>query len=240
MTYTPPPLTGSPNLVKSQRLDVAIDGAPGSYIYNECIGMKSFSEGNSYSSQDVATFNTGVRAAADMPTQFKKAFSGTLQEYVVSDPVHSLLKAAGDTLQLVAIRVYDRSGNGEAHEGTAFVQWEPQGGSGEAVKTNNFTLALQDWNPIANPVAGQNVVPTITAATPPSQGLDEYVELTGTGFDTLTALTLDGTAVAPSRRFYLSPTKLLVKLPAGTAGAKNFVAKNPIGDSTAFSYTRVV
>lgn len=238
MVYTPPPLTGAPNLIKNQRLDVAIDGAPGSYVYAECIGVKSLTEGNSYSAQDVATFNTGVRAAGDMPTQYKKNISGTLQEYVAADPVHALLRAAGDSLQLVAIRFYDRSGNGEAHEGTAFVQWEPQGGSGEGVKTNNFTLAIQDWVSITNPMAGQSTAPTVTAATPASQGLDEYVELTGTGFDTLTALTVGGVAVTPTRRVFISPTKMLIKLPAGAAGSAPIIATNAIGASAPQAYTR--
>ncbi len=148
------PLTNAPDLVKNQRLDIATGGTyPASLTYTECKGLKSLQESNSYTAQDVATFDTGIRAAGDMPVQFKKTITGTLQKYVADDVVHTLLKTAGDALTLIAFRLYDRSGVGEAHEGTAFVQWEPQGGDGTALRTNNFTLAVQEWDEIENPAA---------------------------------------------------------------------------------------
>jgi hypothetical protein len=233
-------LTSAPNLVKNQRLDIATDGTYGSYTWTECLGLKSLTEANSYTAQDVSTFNTGIRAAGDMPVQFKKNLTGTLQEYVSTNAVHALLKAAGDALTLVAFRLYDRAGVGEAHEGTAFIQWEPQGGDGTAVKTNNFTLAIQDWTSITNPASITPTVVTLTSALPTAVAVGGWVEIIGTGFDsTITGVTVGGVSVgAAANRLMISSTKLHILMPAGSAGSAPIIVTNVAGASSALAYTR--
>lgn len=239
MVYTAPALTNAPDLVKNQRLDIATDGAPGSYTYSECIGLKNLQEVNNYSAQDVSSFNTGIRAAADMPTQFKKAITGTLQDYIADSAVHVLLKAAGDSLAMIDGRLYDRGGIGEAHHFTAFVQWEPQGGAGDAVKTNNFVLAIQDWDVITNPASISPTVVTLTSALPASKTTGDWVEVIGAGFDgTITDVTVGGVTVgAATNRDRIDSTHLHIKLPTHASGSAPIIVTNVAGASSPLAYS---
>lgn len=235
MTAPVIPLTNAPDLVKSDRLDLATAGSVGAYTYTEVKGLKSLQENNSYTTQDTTVFDTGIRGT-DMPTQFKKTLSGTLQKYVADNPTHVQLKASGDGLTLVGIRLYPRSGVGVGHEGTAFVQWEPQGGDGTTLKTNNFTLLLQDWAEITNPASVPAVVVTLTSALPASMAAGSWVEVIGVFDTTVSAVSVGGVAAASFNR--IDGTHLHVKLPAGSAGSAPIVVTNVAGPSTALAYTR--
>lgn len=234
MTSPVIPLTNAPDLVKTTRLDVATGGTTGAYTYTQVKGIKALNEANSYTTQDTSTFDTGNRGT-DMPTQFKKVYTGTLQKFVAEDATHTILRTAGDGLTLIGVRIYDRNGGPEAHEGTAFVQWEPQGGDGAAIKTNNFTLFLQDWEEITNPLTTA-AVPTLTSALPTGQAAGEWIEIVGVGFVGTVSASIGGVAIVT--RDVISDTRMLVKLPAGSAGAQPLIVTNATGPSTSLSYTR--
>lgn len=71
------------------------------------------------------------------------------------DPGQEALRSAADSLELVHVRWYDRSSpTGEAYEGFAQVQWEPQGGGADGLQTVNATLLGQGARiPITHPDA---------------------------------------------------------------------------------------
>lgn len=66
------------------------------------------------------------------------------------------LRAAADALDLVHVRWYERGvADGEAYEGYALVQWEPQGGTADGLSTVNATLLGQGARRgITSPSAG--------------------------------------------------------------------------------------
>lgn len=157
------------------------------------------------------------------------------------DPGQEALHTAADALDLVHVRWYERDVvAGEAYEGTALVQWEPQGGTAEGLATVNVTLLGQGARTtITNPAVSSSI-PTIASASPasgPTAGGD-LVVLTGTNFSGATAVTFDG--VAATQFEVVSSAKIAAETPAGIAGPADVIVTTPAGASTAAAvYTYV-
>jgi len=85
-------------------------------------------------------------------------------------------------------------------------------------------------------------VPTISAAIATAAAEGEFVQITGTGFSTVTGATgvkFGATNATSYERSQATPdTIIYAKVPAGSAGAANIVVTNAGGASAAFSYTR--
>jgi len=157
------------------------------------------------------------------------------------DEGQEALREAAEALDLVHIRWYERDViDGEAFEGHALVQWEPQGGTAEGLSTVNVTLLGQGArSAIANPHVSTNA-PVVASASPasgPAAGGD-LVVLTGSGFTGATAVTFDGSAAAQFE--VVSSTKIAAETPGGVAGAADVVVTTPAGASAAAAvYTYV-
>lgn len=78
-------------------------------------------------------------------------------------------------------------------------------------------------------------VPTIATALPGSMGTGSIIELIGTGFSTVTAVTVGAVAATFD---YISPTILHVDIPAGSAGSAPIIVTNAGGASSPKAYTR--
>jgi hypothetical protein len=229
------PLTNAPELVKVSRLDIATGGTVGAFTYTEVKGLKSLQDANSYSQQDTTVFETGNRGS-DMPTQYKKTITFTLQKYVAESAVQELLRVKADALELVAGRIYNRNGSGKGHAFTGFVQWEPQGGAGDGLRTINVTIPIQDWEEIDNPAAATPTPPTITSVLPASAAAGEWTEIVGTHF--LGATSVKFGTVEATEFLVISATRIHAKVPAGAAGSVNVTVTTPDGTSAGTAYTR--
>jgi len=85
-------------------------------------------------------------------------------------------------------------------------------------------------------VAGTAPVPTIVSALPSAAAAGALVTITGDYFTGVTAITF-GTVNAPTFTV-VSATKIIVVMPAGSAGSAAIVVTSPAGASTSFAYTR--
>ncbi len=82
-------------------------------------------------------------------------------------------------------------------------------------------------------------VPTITTALPTAMGAGGIVRLVGTGFATVTAVTVGGVNVPLSDVDVISPLEMYITLPAGSAGSAPIIVTNTGGASAAKAYTRI-
>lgn len=229
----------TPKLAKRLKLDINT-GTIGSPTWTPAGGLTNLAEGNSYTTQDTSTYDTG-NLGSDMPTQYKKTLTGTFLRSLTSfaeDPAQAYLRAAGNGLTLVQIRWYDRNGGAESYIGTAFVQWEPQGGDTTALETANFTLMIQEFVSLANP-AGAAGAPTLIVASPSGQGAGQSVLITGanfTGTIAVSGVKFGGTNATSFA--VINDNQITAVLPAGSAGATTVVVTNAVGASASLAYIR--
>jgi hypothetical protein len=157
------------------------------------------------------------------------------------DPGQEALRAAADSLELVHVRWYDRSGaDAEAYHGYALVQWSPAGGDPTGLQTVNATLLGQGERGIlgTNPsvaaaaAAVASVVPTGAAA-------GELVTIKGSGFSSVTgAAGVKFGSTNAADYTVVSDVTIVASLPAGSAGSAAVTVTNTVGASPAHPYTR--
>ncbi len=93
----------------------------------------------------------------------------------------------------------------------------------------------------ANPMSPQVVTPTLTRVEPDNDTITggATVQIIGENFQDGATVTIGGNAV--SNVIFVSPTELMVEVPAGSAGSTDVVVTNPDGNSDTlvdgFTYT---
>jgi hypothetical protein len=85
-------------------------------------------------------------------------------------------------------------------------------------------------------VTGAAHVPTIVSALPSGAAVTEMVVITGDFFTGVTAVTFGGTAATHFE--FVSATKIVASMPAGSAGSAAIIVTNATGASSSFAYTR--
>lgn len=143
---TPPvtaPATGKPTANSRWALDIAPE-ASGSYT--PLRGMNNFTPAINDTVQDASDYDSDGWGS-DAITQRKWQNQGSVmrKEYAGAyDPGQEILRQAAWDKTLIRCRWYERGVTaGEAYEGLALVQWNPQGGDTTGLGTVNFTLLGQ-------------------------------------------------------------------------------------------------
>lgn len=151
------PDVGTPTINTKWRLDVDTDATGETPTFIQVKGMSSFTPAVNPTVQDSTDYDA-VGWGSDAVTLRKWQGQGTVmrKRYASAyDPGQEALRAAADDLSLVHCRWYERDSDGtpldggEAYEGYALVQWEPQGGGPEGLSTVNFTLLGQGAREVA-------------------------------------------------------------------------------------------
>ena len=155
------PTVGTPTVNTKWRLDIDTSATPDTPEWAQVKGLSALQPAVNPTVQDATDYDS-VGWGADAVTLRKWQVTGTAMRKRYSDaydPGQEALRAAADDLSLVHVRFYERDADGaaladgEAYEGYALVQWEPQGGDATALSTVNFTLLGQ----------GQRTATTVTS-----------------------------------------------------------------------------
>jgi hypothetical protein len=229
---------GTPTTNKKWRIDLDLDLVGYSGNWAQIKGLNNIGTPVNNTVQDATDYDDdewGSDAVTGRKWQltgsaFRKQYAGSY------DPAQEALRAAADNLDLVHVRWYERGvTGGEAYEGFALVQWEPQGGDPTGLSSASFTLLGQGGRtPITNP-SGADVKPIVNSVLPntgPAAG-GTNVTVRGSGFSGLVA---GATAVkfgATNATEYtiVSDAVLVAKAPAHAAGEVRVIATNAIGAS---------
>lgn len=142
---------GDPTTNSKWRVDVdtAYDGTNGDTVtstWSQLRGMADFTPGLDNTIQDASDYDTGLWGKdAVTGRKWKGEATVNRNEYGSAyDPAQEFLRAAADSTDLVHVRWYERGVTaGEAYEGIALVQWEPQGGAGNGLSSVKVTLLGQ-------------------------------------------------------------------------------------------------
>lgn len=158
----------------------------------------------------------------------------TVQEYLRTQAL-----AANAMAGEVHVRYYDRSGTGEAWDGRALVDWNPDGGNGGARDTVGVVLSGQGARAaITNP--NSSPLPVVAALSPTGGGVagGTLVTIKGRKFTGATAVTFGGTAATSFT--LLDDTRIVAVAPAKTASTIDVVVTTPGGTSAASAASKYV
>ena len=226
------------------QVDTAYDpraASPATPVWLTVFGMSQFTPNMTYTDQDATDFDSDGWASS-VQTQRGWNISGGVQRKRYSaaeDPGQAFLRTAAFNALNVHIRWFDRYHGSETGEGYASVKWEPQGGGATDLETANFTLTGQGKLGTISGGNPYNVVPTITSALPSGAGTGATVTIVGTQFWGLSgAAAVKFGATNATSYIVISETEVRAVMPAGSAGSANITVTNPVGTSTAFTYTR--
>lgn len=179
---------------------------------------------------------------SDFITQRKQTLALKLKSKLYDgemDPGQKILLDASEADEIVPIdiRWFERNGGPVAKQSLVYVDYNDDGGNVTSEATATVNLSGQGKpEAIANPM-GVGAVATISTALPASQGVGEWVELIGTGFNSITSITVGGVAVVDIAP--ISSTVVHIKLPAGSAGSAPIIVTKAAGPSVAKAYTRI-
>lgn len=104
----------------------------------------------------------------------------------------------------------------------------------------NITLTgVGSFTRIPNPFTGWGAtVPVVTAVMPPNAGDGDLVTITGAGFLTVTAITVDGATVPADTYVVAGGGQIIMQMPAGDDEVVPIVVTNPAGASAPLTYDR--
>lgn len=227
---------GTPTTNKKWRLDVDLDIVAFSGNWAQVRGLNNLGPNLNNTIQDATDYDDdewGSDAVTGRKwqvtgTAFRKTYAGTY------DPGQELLRAAADNLVIVHARWYERGlATGEAYEGFALVQWEPQGGDPTGLSQVNVTLLGQGARtPIEHPEAGEAGVPVVNSVQPneaAAAGGSNHI-ITGryfTGLTLASAVKFGGTNA--SEYTVVSDGVIVAKAPAHAAGDVRVTITNGAG-----------
>lgn len=160
------------------------------------------------------------------------------------DPGQEALRTRGTKMgqeNTARVRIYEEAGAAnprvEAYEGYAAVSYANGGGDQAALSVATITLTGQGaCLPITHP-AGTTAVAQVYSLVYASGGSSvaaaggDLITITGTGFLSATSVTVKGTAVTAPNRQTINDSKMVIKVPANTAGAGNVTVTNAAGTS---------
>lgn len=229
---------GTPTTNKTWRLDVDLDTTGYTGNWAQVKGLNNLAPALENSVEDATDYDDDMWGS-DAVTGRKWRLTGSaLRKLYASayDAGQEALRAAADALSLVHVRWYERQGggDGEAYEGYALVQWEPQGGSPTGLSQVNITLLGQGARTvIANPAvtAAVPVVNSLSPATGAAAGGTNVI-ITGSGFTGLTlaaAVKFDTTNA--TEYTVVDDGRIVAKAPAHAAASVRVIVTNGTGPS---------
>lgn len=136
---------GRPTVNSKWRLDVDTS-ATETPTWTQVKGIQSFTPQVANTVQDATDYDSvGWGADAVTLRKWSNVIVVGRKEYSDAyDTGQEALRTASEALDLVHIRWYERDvADGEAYEGYALVQWEPQGGDATGLASVNVTLLGQ-------------------------------------------------------------------------------------------------
>ena len=231
---SPAPSTGTPTANSKWRVDVDLDLAGYSGNWAQLRGMSNFVPGLNNTVADTTDYDTdGWGSDAIMQRKHANTCTVRRNKYAGSfDPAQETLRGAADSKAIVHIRWYEREVGGEAYEGYALIQWDPQGGDAPGLSEVNISFLGQGPRTgIANPYSA-DAVATVNAASPasgPAAGGTNVV-ITGAGFTGTTTVKFASTAATEFT--VVSDSSIVAKTPAHAAGSVDVVVTNANGPST--------
>lgn len=249
---------GTTQLARDYWLDVNI-GTSGSPNYIGVFGILEFTPNYTPTTQDVSDFDSQGDGDEEV-TATKWGLNLKLKRATQSadssqyDPGQEVLRLASQQKgagNRVDVRWYEMpsgtiGGAGphvEAYQGYVNVQWNPDGGGQDAVRTVSLVLGGKGKrNAITHPASGQ-AVPTVTALNPAAAtapGGGNLIIATGTGFLSVTSVTCFGSVVPTSDWEAISDSQLAFKAPAHAAGTGNVTVTNAAGTSVTGAGNQIV
>lgn len=231
------PSTGTPTANSKWRLDVDLDLAGSSGNWAQLRGMSNFVPGLNNTVADTTDYDTdGWGSDAIMQRKHANTCTVRRNKYAGSfDPAQEALRGAADAGEVIHIRWYEREVGGEAYEGYALVQWEPQGGDAPGLSEVNITFLGQGARTaIANPFSATEV-PAVNGASPatgPAAGGTNVI-ITGSGFSGISAANAVKFGSTNAAEYtVVSDSTIVAKTPAHAAGKVDLVVTNTNGAST--------
>lgn len=231
------PSTGTPTANSKWRVDVDLDTAGYTGNWAQLRGMSNFVPGLNNTVADTTDYDTdGWGSDAVMQRKHANTCTVRRNKYAGSfDEAQEALRDAADSLELVHLRWYERAVGGEAYEGYALVQWDPQGGDAPGLSEVNVTFLGQGpREAITNPYSATAVavVNSVSPATGAAAG-GTLVVITGSGFASVTgAAGVKFGANNATSYSVVSDTKIAAVTPAHAAGAVDVIVTNTNGAST--------
>jgi hypothetical protein len=249
---------GSTQLARDYWLDVNI-GTTVSPSWIGVFGLMEFNPNQTPTTQDSSDFDSAGYGDEDV-TAIKWGLSGKLKRGVQAadatqyDPGQEVLRLAANQLgngNRVEVRWYEMPGGSigasgphvEAYQGFVNVQWNPDGGAQDALRTVSFTLGGKGKrNSITHPQTGQALatVTSLNPATATATTGGNLIIASGTGFLSVTIVTVFGNVVPVADWETISDSQLAFKAPAHAAGTGNVTVTNPAGTSTTGAGNQIV
>lgn len=239
---------GPSTLNRDWRLQVDV-GSPGSPTWIDVRGRAEFQPGLDPTLQEDSDFDGGgyksqTVTALAWTLSFKVARKVVGAGSTAYDAGQEALRLAANEMGVansVHVRWFEAADDGprtEAYEGFAAVSWSPDGGGMDALTMVSVTLTGQGQRlAITNPAG--TTAPSISSLTPNTAVVagGTLVMITGTGFTGATAVNVDGVAVSAADWELASSTKIALKAPAKSAGARPVVVVTPSGTSAGSTLT---
>jgi hypothetical protein len=246
---------GAATTVRKWWLDVNT-GTSAAPVWVGVFGMKDFKPNLSPTWKDSSDFDSQgdksqTATARDTGVEFKVARKTRSSDATAYDPGQEALRLRAEglgVLNSIEYRFYEMEPGGprvEAYQGTAGVEWSPEGGAMDDLDDVSVKLIGQGRRvPIAHPDAGATPAPTVTGLAPSSAAVagGDLIMVTGSGFTTVTAVQVDGVAVPTSDWEIASDTKIALKAPAhvASAGGVDVTVTSPSGTSAASASSKLI
>lgn len=221
-------------------------------------GLTEFTPAQNPTTQDVSDFDSQGYGDEDVTAikwsvNLKVKRATQAADATQYDPGQEVLRLAANSLNAnrVEIRYYEMPGGTigatgphvEAFQGFVNVQWNPDGGGQDGVRMVSLVLGGKGQrNAITHPQSGQ-AVPTVSAlnpATATAPGGGNLVIATGTGFLSVTIVTVFGNVVPVADWEPTSDSQMAIKAPAHAAGTGNVTVTNAAGTSATGAGNQIV
>jgi len=236
---------GAATTVRKWYLDVntGTDAAP---VWIGVFGVTKFQPALKPTMVDTSDFDSGGDMSSTVTARAWSAVFGVERKSLASDPTsydpgQEALRLKAENIGLlnsIGVRYYEMEPGGpriEAYQGTAAVEWSPDGGAMSATDGVTVTLTGQGRRTlITHPdtVASVPVIYSFTPITGPAAG-GTLVEISGTGFTgTVITTGVKFGATSATSWVVINDDTIVATAPAHVAGAVSIVVTNATGPST--------
>jgi len=244
---------GAATTVRKWYLDVntGTDAAP---VWIGVFGVTKFQPSLKPTWVDTSDFDSSGDMSSTATARAWGAVFGIDRKSTASDPTaydpgQEFLRLAAENIGLlnsIQVRFYEMEPGGpriEAYQGTAGVEWSPDGGAMSAIDAVTVTLTGQGKRTIIthpDTVASVPVIYSFTPITGPAAG-GTMVEIKGTGFTgTVVSTGVKFATTSATSWVVVDDDTIVATAPAHAAGAVAIVVTNATGPSTTGgSYTYV-
>jgi len=236
---------GAATTVRKFYLDVNV-GTTAAPVWTGVFGISNFKPNLSPTWQDTSDFDSGGDESSTATSRkwgcdFKVERKTTASDPTAYDPGQEALRLRAENIGLlnsIEVRFYEMEPGGpriEAYQGTAGVEWSPDGGAMADTDGVSVKLVGQGRRTIVTHPDTTASVPVIYSFTPitgPAAG-GTLVDITGTGFTGTLAVTgVQFGATSATSWVIVNDDTIVATAPAHLAGAVSVVVTNATGPST--------